>query len=76
MDKGRNTRKTLFLLLSIVLMLVALGCSCFGVIPVLFCDTGPVSNCMQSSLLILIGAGLAFVLSIVSAVIAFHRNNN
>ena len=66
----------LVLLLSMVLLLVAFGGCCFGVIPILFCDTGPVSSCEQSSLLIMSGAGLAFVLSIVLAVIALKRMNN
>ena len=75
MGEEKSGQKTLSILLSIFLMLPAFGGFCFGVIPTLFCDTGPIADCLQASLIILIGAGLAFVLSIVLAVIAFKRKS-
>jgi len=73
MGEKNSLGNILVLVLGIILMLVAIGGCCFGVIPILFCDTGPVSSCEQSSLVILIGAGLAFVLSIGLGVIAIRR---
>jgi hypothetical protein len=76
MKKGNSLRTPLLLILSVILIVLALGGFCLGVLPILFCDTGPVSSCEQSSLIIIIGAGLAFALSIVLAVIAIKRRNN
>jgi hypothetical protein len=76
MKKGNGLRTPILLILSVVLMVLALGGFCLGVMPILFCDTGPISSCEQASVLIIIGAGLAFVLSIVLAVIAIKRRNN
>ncbi len=73
MSEGKRRRKILFIALSIFLMLAAIAGFCFGVTPILFCDTGPTAVCLQSGLVILIGAGFAFVLSIVLAAIAFKR---
>jgi hypothetical protein len=76
MKKGNSLRNILLIISSVVLMSMAVGGFCLGVMPILFCDTGPVSSCEQASLLIIIGAGLAFVLSIVLAAIAIKRRNN
>jgi hypothetical protein len=75
MKKGNSLRTPLLLIFSIVLIVLALGGFCLGIVPIVFCDTGPISSCEQSSLLIIIVAGLAFVLSIVLAVIAIKRRN-
>jgi hypothetical protein len=77
MNKGKNSlRKTLLLILSVVFMGLALGGCCLGAMPIMFCDSGPISTCEQASLFIIIGAGLAFVISIVLAIIAIKRKND
>ncbi len=76
MKKGNSLQKTLLLILSFVLLVVALGGCCMGVMPIMFCDSGPISTCEQASLFIIIGAGLVFALSIVFAIIAIKRKNN
>ena len=76
MKKGISLRNALLLILSVVFMGLALGGCCMGVVPMMFCDSGPISTCEQASLFIMIGAGLAFAVSIVLAIIAIKRRNN
>lgn len=73
MNEKDSLQNALILLLSAILLFVTFGCCCFGVMPILFCDTGPVSSCEQSSLIILVGAGLALVLALVVGVIGVLR---